>query len=114
MTETKYTDIFVNEDDLEIYKKTKTGKIIKLSKWVDSLGYYMVSFKSNGKKYWRRVHRLIAEALIPNPNNYKQVNHIDGCKLNNSLNNLEWCSNKYNTQAAYDNGLYKSKKGMSD
>ena len=110
MIETKYKNIFINEEDLEIYKKTKTGRIIKLSKWIDSLGYYMISFQCDGKKYWKRIHRLIAETLIPNPNNYPQVNHIDGNKLNYKLDNLEWCDNKYNTQEAYDKGLYKSKK----
>lgn len=110
MIETKYKDIFVNEEDLEIYKKTKTGRIIKLSKWVDSVGYYMVAFRINGKKYWKRTHRLIAETLLPNPNNLPQINHIDGNKLNNNITNLEWCDNKYNTREAYNNGLYKSKK----
>jgi len=110
MIETKYKDVFVNEEDLGIYKKTRGNKIIKLNPWIDSLGYYMICFRIDGKKHWDRVHRLIAEALIPNPNNYKQVNHIDGCKLNNQLDNLEWCDNRYNTQEAYNKGLYKSKK----
>lgn len=109
MTETKYQDIYVG-DDYEIYKKTKTGRIIKLSKWVDSVGYYMVTFKINGKKYWKRIHRLVAETLIPNPNNLPQINHKDGNKLNFHVDNLEWCDNSYNTQDAYDHGLYKSKK----
>ena len=110
MIETKYKDIYVNEEDLEIYKQKKNGKWIKLSKWIDSCGYYMVAFWTEGKKYWKRVHRLIGETLINNPLNLSQINHKDGNKLNNSLNNLEWCTNKYNTQEAYDNGLYKSKK----
>ena len=110
MIETKYKDVFINKEDLEIYKKTRSGKMIKLSKWVDSTGYYMVAFRSEGKKYWKRIHRLIAETLIPNPNNYPQVNHIDGNKLNYNITNLEWCDNKYNTQEAYNNGLYKSTK----
>ena len=110
MVETKYKDIFINEEDLEIYKKTKTGRIIKLCKWVDSLGYYVVSFRCDGKKYWKRLHRLIAETLIPNPDNLPQVNHKDGNKLNYAIDNLEWCTNSYNTQEAYNNNLYKSKK----
>ena len=42
------------------------------------------------------IHRLLAEAFIPNPNNYPQINHKDENKKNNSLNNLEWCTCKYN------------------
>lgn len=110
MIETKYNNVFINKEDLEIYRKTKGGKFYKISKWTDSLGYYMVAFRINGKKYWKRIHRLIAETLIPNPNNFPQVNHKDGNKLNNNLSNLEWCNNSYNTKEAYDNGLYKSTK----
>lgn len=110
MVETKYKDIYVNEDDFEIYKVFNTDRIIKLSKWIDNVGYYMVGFRVDGKKYYKRVHRLIAETLIPNPDNLPQVNHIDGNKLNNNIENLEWCNNKYNTKEAYNKNLYKSKK----
>ena len=70
----------------------------------------MCRFRINGKKYYVRVHRLIAEAYISNPNNYTMINHIDGDKQNNNIDNLEWCSNSYNTKQAYDMGLYISKK----
>lgn len=72
---------------------------------------------NNGKKYWRvgiqinnkrrqfSVHRLVAKAFIPNPNNYPQINHIDGNKNNNKVSNLEWCTNDYNMHHAIENNL---------
>ena len=60
-------------------------------------GYKTVSLYFNQRWYWPSVHRLVAEAFIPNPNNLPQVNHRDENKHNNSVENLEWCSAKYNT-----------------
>jgi hypothetical protein len=108
MIKTKYKNIYI--DGTDIYKRMKNGKYHKLSAWVDNVGYFQVSFTIDGKKKYIRVHRLIAETLIPNPKKLPQVNHIDGNKLNNNLNNLEWCSNSYNTQEAYNNGLYPKKR----
>ena len=62
----------------------------------DKDGYLEVGMYSNGKRYWRRVHRLVAEAFIPNPNHYPQVNHLDGNPKNNIVENLEWCSCQQN------------------
>ena len=53
----------------------------------------------------RNVHRVIAETFIPNPNNLPCVNHKDGNKLNNSVDNLEWCTHSENTIHAYQTGL---------
>ena len=91
-------------------KKENNGNYRKLCQWIDNVGYYQVSFWIDGKRKYARVHRLIAETMLPNPNNYEQVNHIDGDKLNNNLSNLEWCNNSYNTKEAYDNGLYHSNR----
>lgn len=57
------------------------------------------------------VHRIIALSLLPNPNNYVCVNHIDGNKTNNKIENLEWCSHSQNTLHAYMNGLEKCPTG---
>ena len=60
----------------------------------------------NGKRYKFRVHRLVAEAFIPNPDNLPMVNHKDEDKLNNIASNLEWCDNTYNSQYPNDLGVY--------
>lgn len=59
----------------------------------------------NGKEKLLRVHRLVAMAFLPNPNNLPQVNHKDGNKQNNSVDNLEWCEQSDNMKHAYKNGL---------
>lgn len=58
--------------------------------------YKFVCLQKNGKRKIYKVHRLVAEAFIPNPNNYQCVNHIDEDKHNNCVDNLEWCTQKYN------------------
>lgn len=67
-------------------------------------GYY---FTRLGRNNPLLVHRLVAIAFIPNPQNKSCVNHIDGNKLNNYVNNLEWCTKAENNQHAYDVGLKK-------
>ncbi len=63
---------------------------------INSYGYRVVSLTKNGRKKDFKVHRLLATAFIPNPHGLRVVNHIDGNKLNNSLDNLEWCTHGEN------------------
>lgn len=76
------------------YRGSGKDKILKLQK--DTYGYNKVILYKNGKAKTRTVHRLVAEAFIPNPNNLPQINHKDEDKSNNCVDNLEWCSAKYN------------------
>lgn len=57
------------------------------------------------------LHRLVAQIFIPNPNNYPQVNHIDGNRYNNAASNLEWCTAKQNIRHCWDTGLHKRQHG---
>lgn len=72
---------------------------------INNCGYYRVSLYDNGKskKYFR--HRLVAMHFIDNPNEYDFVNHKDGDKSNNSVINLEWCTQSYNEKHAFATGL---------
>lgn len=62
----------------------------------DRYPYLKIQLSKNSKPKNFFIHRLVAEAFIPNPNNYKEVNHIDENTFNNSSDNLEWCDRQYN------------------
>ena len=76
-------------------KNVRRNTLLKLSKTND--GYIQVSLYKNGIRTGLRVHRLVAEAFLPNPDNLTQVNHKDENKTNNNVDNLQWCDAKYNT-----------------
>lgn len=77
-----------------------------ISQYIGSQGYYMVTLRDKiaGHKP-RRVHRLLAIAFKPNPNNLPEVNHKDGNKLNNDLDNFEWTDHDGNMKHAFRTGL---------
>lgn len=79
-----------------VFRLKKDGNVRQLSPFCE-YGYSLVCLrKSNGTQYKKRVHRLVAEAFIPNPDNLPYVNHMDENKANNRVDNLEWCTAKYN------------------
>ena len=67
-----------------------------LSPGKDKDGYLQVNLHCNGKQHQRKVHRLVAQAFLPNMDNLPMVNHKDEDKTNNNVDNLEWCDQKYN------------------
>lgn len=83
------------------YRRTE----IILNPPLGSRGYLQIILSNNGKRKTYLVHRLVAKAFIPNPNNLTQVNHKDENKQNNCVDNLEWCDSKYNIN--YGNGIKK-------
>ena len=91
---------------------SNVGKRKKLIGKVTKEGYHMVLLTVDGKKLYKNVHRLVATAFIVNTDNLKEVNHIDGNKLNNAVDNLEWCNSSYNQIHARDNSLQIYKINM--
>lgn len=88
-----------------------TGGLCKLT--IDAHGYITLGYRlENGKCRSKKVHRLVAEYFIPNPENKPQVNHIDGNKQNNDITNLEWCTNSENQLHAYKLGLNTGRRGI--
>ena len=92
--------------------KYKDGRIYKypskiLKTHTDPKGYPQVGFNVNGKKTNHRIHRLVAESFLGKPDEIlMSVNHIDGIKTNNHLDNLEWVTYSENTKKGYETGLF--------
>ena len=68
-----------------------------LKQRLTQFGYYTVLLSKSGKRKWHFVHRLVAQAFIPNPDNLPFINHKDENKVNNVFSNLEWCTARYNS-----------------
>ena len=92
-------------------KSLKFGKERILKPNLIGKGYPAVHISYfNKKQKCQIIHKLVAMAFIPNPDNKPQVNHKDGNKLNNHIDNLEWTTIKENIQHAYDTGLFDNKR----
>ena len=82
-----------------------------LKPWIGRGGYLKVCLAKGIKKRWVYIHRLVCEAFIDNPLNKKEINHLDGNKLNNYFTNLEWVTRSENNYHAFRTGLKKGKRG---
>jgi hypothetical protein len=90
-------------------RNNKTGKLRKFRK--EKLGYLSVDLWNRGFMKRLKIHRLVALAFIPNMDSKPQVNHKDGNKENNSVENLEWNTAQENSQHAYQTGLSQAITG---
>lgn len=72
---------------------------------LSNTGYYEVALAKEHKTYYKRVHRLVAEAFIPNPDNLPYINHINEIKTDNRVENLEWCTPKYNIEVYHESRM---------
>ena len=99
--------------NFEDYGITDEGKVISykyqtpriMATYYQASGYENIKLCKNNQTTHKLIHRLVAEAFIPNPNNLLEVNHKDGNPKNNKLENLEWCTDSENKIHAYKNGL---------
>lgn len=106
-------DMYVNAHNVQTrqpYKRFVKGRIRVLDH--GSRGYLMVRFTSKGKYY--PVHRLVALAFIPNPKNLPQINHKNGIKHDNRVDNLEWCTISENAKHAFRTGLRSKYWGANE
>lgn len=98
---------FISSRGFVVSVKKKSFSILKPR--VDKQGYCRVFIRdiNTNKRKDYKLHRLVALYFIDNPNNYNEVNHKDGNKANNKIENLEWCNRSQNNLHAYKNNLHK-------
>jgi len=102
---------------LNRYVKSKNNsiKLLKSKRMTISIydvGYEYICLSKKGKRIKHKIHRLVALAFIPNPNNKPEVNHINGIKHDNNYLNLEWATSSENQQHAYRTGLQIPQKNV--
>ena len=97
-------------------RNSKNSKMKAIKPCIKDNGYLQVGLyqKRSKKNYKKYMHRLVAETFIPNPNNYPIINHKNGNKKDNRVENLEWCNYSHNIEHAYNNNLRTKKYGSNN
>lgn len=118
----KLLELTFGSNDFKDFEKVKNHENYIISKTgslynTKSKRFVTTTIKNGYIRYnvsWsrRNMHEVLADQFIPNPHNYNSIDHVDGNKLNNSLDNLEWCDIEENKRRAYENGLTKVVKTM--
>ena len=90
----QFDGYYISKDG-KIYSN-RSGNMQELNPYIAKNGYKMIRLQINGKRPHYLIHRLVALTFITNPNNYPVINHIDKNRQNNCVENLEWCTRKYN------------------
>jgi hypothetical protein len=90
-------------------KNVNNGTMKEMKPYKRKNGGFQISLSMNGKMKMHHVHRLLAQAFIPNPENKPCINHKDGNRNNNHLSNLEWCTYLENNRHAIDTGLRRGR-----
>lgn len=103
------TDTYIRKDTGKECVRYVREMILKLNEKGD---YYEVNLRSGSQSEYRTVHRMVATAFIPNPENKPVINHIDGDKHNNCVENLEWCTHQDNIKHAIRTGLRGNQHGV--
>ena len=110
----KGVDYIVSSDG-KVYSTSNAGSSWyhkEISQRANYDGYMQITVGKDGNRSQYRVHRMVAEAFIPNPDNLPEVNHKDCNRANNCVDNLEWCTHKYNVQHSIDSGNHFSTRDL--
>ena len=120
MTEEKIITIkevnYIVSSDGKIYSTNSVGRAKyhqEISQRNNKDGYMQITVGKTGNRSQYRVHRMVAEAFIPNPDNLPEVNHKDNDRTNNCVDNLEWCTHTYNVQYSIDSGNHISTSDLT-
>jgi hypothetical protein len=98
-----FNEAYILHEDGSIFSEVRGKRLLKQVK--NNCGYIQYYLKHlDGSFKWYKAHRLVAEYYINNPNNYNEVNHLDGNKENNHFTNLEWCTRSQNIIHSYNLG----------